>query len=70
MAANTPTTNRPRPISKGVRAKAVAIEARPMPMKNTLIMPSRLHLSASQPAGSANRPKARKPGVAYLSRSA
>ena len=41
-----------------------------MPMKNTLIMPSRLHLSASQPAGSANTPKAKKPGVAYFSRSA
>jgi hypothetical protein len=53
-----------------VRANVVAIEAKPMPMKNTLIMPSRLHLSASQPAGRANRPKARNPGVAYLSRSA
>ena len=28
--------------------------ARPIPTKNTHIMPSRLHLSASQPAGSAN----------------
>ncbi len=37
-----------------------------MPMKNTLIMPSRLHLSASQPAGSENNPKAKKPGVAYF----
>ena len=70
MAANTPTTNRPMPISSGVRANAVAIEATPMPMKNTLIMPSRLHLSASQPAGSANTPKAKKPGVAYFSSSA
>ena len=70
MAANTPTTNRPRPISNGVRAKEVAMEDTPMPMKNTLIMPSRLHLSAIQPAGSANRPKARKPGVAYFRRSA
>ena len=70
MAANTPTTNRPSAISNGVRAKAVAIEAMPMPTKNTLIMPSRLHLSASQPAGSANTPKAKKPGVAYFSRSA
>ena len=41
-----------------------------MPTKNTLIMPSRLHLSASQPAGSANTPNAKKPGVAYFSRSA
>jgi hypothetical protein len=36
----------------------------PEPMKNTTIMPSRLHLSASQPAGSANSPKAKKPGAA------
>ena len=63
-------TNRPMAISKGVRANAVAIEARPMPKKNTLIMPSRLHLSASQPAGSANRPNAKKPGVAYFKSSA
>ena len=42
----------------------------PMPTKNTLIMPSRLHLSAIQPAGSANTPKAKKPGVAYFRRSA
>ena len=70
MAANTPTTNSPIPTSKGVRAKAVAMEARPMPTKNTLIMPSRLHLSASQPAGSANTPKAKKPGVAYFNSSA
>ena len=41
-----------------------------MPTKNTLIMPSRLHLSASQPAGSANTPNAKNPGAAYFRRSA
>ena len=69
MAANKPIANRPRPISKGVRENDVASEARPMPMKNVAIIPSRLHLSASHPAGSANTPKAKKPGVAYLMRS-
>jgi hypothetical protein len=39
-------------------ANGVAIEASPMPMRNTLIIPSRLHLSASQPAGSENSSKA------------
>ena len=30
-------------------------------MKNTTIMPSRVHISASHPAGRENRPKAKKP---------
>ena len=51
MAANTPIAKSPMPICSGVRAKPVAIAARPMPVKNATIMPSRLHLSAIQPAG-------------------
>ncbi len=45
------------PTCSGVCAKPVAIEAKPMPMKNTTIMPSRLHLSASQPAGQREQPE-------------
>ena len=56
--------NSPMAISSGVPASAVSIEVAPMPMKKITIMPSRLHLSASQPAGMANTPKAMKPGVA------
>jgi hypothetical protein len=47
-----------------VVAKPARIEAAPMPVKNTIIMPSRLHLSASQPAGTAPRPNITKQGVA------
>ena len=59
-----PIASRPAPICQGVAAKLVAIAVRPMPMKKTHIMPSRLHLSASQPAGRAQTPKAKNPGVA------
>ena len=41
-----------------------------MPRKKITIIPSRLHLSASQPAGIAATPKAMKPGVAYGMRAA
>jgi hypothetical protein len=57
------------PTCSGVCDIAVAIEDSPTPMKNTATMPSRLHLSASQPAGSENKPNAKKPGVAYFRRS-
>ena len=54
------------PTCSGVCANPVATAASPMPMKNTTIMPSRLHLSASHPAGYENTPKAKKQGVAYF----
>ena len=64
MAANIPMTNSPIPTCRGVAASPVAMEAAPMPVKKTTIIPSRCHLSASHPAGSENSPNARKPGVA------
>ena len=36
-----------------------------LPKKNTKIIPSRLHLSATHPAGKEKRPNAINPGVAY-----
>ena len=57
------------PTCSGVCAKPVATDASPMPTKNTTIMPSRLHLSASQPAGYEKTPNAKKPGVAYFNSS-
>ena len=64
MAANRPMMVSPAPICKGVPAKVVIAELAPMPRKKTTIMPSRLHLSASHPAGMAPTPKATKPGAA------
>ena len=60
----TPMARSPALISSGVRASDVAMEAAPMPMKKMIIIPLRFHLSAIQPAGSAQTPKAMKPGVA------
>ncbi len=48
----------PMPSSIGVLAIAVSKVLSPMPRKKIVIMPSRLHLSASQPAGIAQTPKA------------
>ena len=44
-------------------------EQMPVPKKNSAIMLRRLHLSASQPAGSANRPNAVKAAVESTSSS-
>ena len=65
MAANMPMQNNPMPICIGLVAKDVSIEAMPMPIKNKTIMLRLSHLSANQPAGIAQMPKATKPGVAY-----
>ena len=56
--------NNPTAMPMGVSASAVAMELAPMPVKKTTIMASRLHLSAIQPAGMAQIPKATNPGVA------
>ena len=64
MAANTPIRVRPSAICTGVFARLVNIELAPMPTKKMTIMPSRLHRSASQPAGMAQTPSPTKAGVA------
>ena len=56
MAPNTPISVSPSPIWKVEPASPVSIEAAPMPVKNTTIMPRRLQRSASQPAGSEHAP--------------
>jgi hypothetical protein len=48
-------------ICHAERVSPVRIEAAPMPMKNTIIMPRRLQRSASHPAGSDPAPNAMKP---------
>ena len=59
-----PMANNPAAIWSGVVARAVAADDAPIPMKKTAIIPSRLHRSASQPAGIVKTAKATKPGVA------
>ena len=65
MDANNPTVNNQIAIWVGDWAVEAPIADKPIPMKKTLIMPSRLHLSASQPEGRENKPNATKPAVEY-----